>query len=116
MELIKFSILWKFKCIYNKSKKIFCSNYKNIQIWFTKTYNKCNVTNSTLRENSITSFDFTIPRWEFIRYIFCYSNAIYMIQYGLNQDRNITPGGCTTANPTCSSGPLDKFGTTLHII
>lgn len=103
----------------NPKKSFFLATYKKYtNFGLQKHIINCNITNSSLRENSLTTFDFTIPRWGDLlldTFFVIQMPYIWSPVWVEPSDRNITPGGCgTTANPTCSSGPVDKYGTTLQ--
>jgi hypothetical protein len=93
----------------NPKKSFFVATYKKYtNFGLQKHIINCNVTNSSLRENNITKFDFTIPRWGDLlldTFFVIQMPYIWSPVWVEPSDRNITPGGCgTIANPTCSSG------------
>ena len=95
----------------NPKKSFFVATYKKYTNFGLQKHTiNCNVTNSTLRENSITSFDFTIPRWGDLlldTFFVIQMPFIWSPVWVEPSDRNITPGGCgTTANPGCNTNPF----------
>jgi hypothetical protein len=94
----------------NPKKSFFVATYKKYtNFGLQKHIINCSVTNSSLRENGISRFEYTIPRWGDLlldTFFVIQMPYIWSPVWVEPSDRNITPGGCgTIKNPGCYQDP-----------
>lgn len=94
----------------NPKKSFFVATYKKYtNFGLQKHIINCNITNSSLRENSLSRFEYTIPRWGDLlldTFFVIQMPYIWSPVWVEPSDRNITPGGCGTISyPGCYQDP-----------
>ena len=94
----------------NPKKSFFVATYKKYtNFGLQKHIINCNITNSSLRENNLSRFEYTIPRWGDLlldTFFVIQMPYIWSPVWVEPSDRNITPGGCGTISyPGCYQDP-----------